>query len=598
MRAAAALLLAATMEATCCVAQSPEEPARSLNVEVFSTHTISSVTLTPLGQYETVKLCGGCRAKTVRKPLTATVRSDAVGFGPGERANSAELHGAFRVQPDGAAKAIAAAGVWKLRAVHGELRVTLTMDSERYVAIALRGEAGAEEPMESLKAMAIAVRTFALENADRHRGEGFDLCDSTHCQALKFGTPSERVERAIRETSGETLWFGARRAQVFYTQNCGGQSEDASQAWPGTRAPYLKTHADPYCTRRGAAEWHAEIAVADVERVAQSAGWKLPQRIDTVRVVRRTDEGRVLRLEVAGSGGGMVVTASSLRFALNRALGWNRLRSDWYTVSLRSGVLRFDGRGYGHGVGLCQAGATEMAAEGRSAEDILRFYFPGTRLGVTEKGGTWWTRQKAGWTLWSTADSAELAKYGDEAWAKARALYPPRAQSVEPQVWAMPTTELFRQSTSEPGWMLASTQGSRVFLQPEDVLRRGGREQATLLHEFLHVLVESEASPQTPLWLREGIAEALADEPGSHDSTAQADMRGLEVALARPSSDAESQRAHADAARLASQLIAHYGLDQVRIWVRSGSVPADAIATLRPSSGRGGAQAPGPSMHR
>ena len=462
MRAAGALLLGAVVGGACGFAQSQEDAARPLTVELFSPHRITSVTMMPLGQHETAKLCGGCRQKAVRKALIAKVRGDAVELGAGQRSNEVEVDGAFRIEPDGGAKALSAAGVWKLRAVHGELRVVLTMDSERYVALALRGEAGAKEPLESLKAMAIAVRTFALENAQRHRGEGFDLCDSTHCQVLKFGTPSELVERAVRETAGETLWFGARRALVFYTQNCGGESEDASQAWPGTRAPYLKAHADPYCTRHGTAQWHAEIAVSDLERVAQSAGWKLPRQIDAVRVIRRTDTGRVLRLEFLGDGVAGPVTASSLRFALNRELGWNQLRSDWYSVTLRGGLLDFDGRGHGHGVGLCQAGATEMAAEGHSAADILGFYFPGTRVGVTAEGGVWQSRREAGWTVWSTGSSAELVKKGDEAWAKARALYPPRGE-VEPELWAMPTTELFRQRTSEPGWILASTPGNADF---------------------------------------------------------------------------------------------------------------------------------------
>jgi len=139
---------------------------------------------------------------------------------------------------------------------------------------------------------------------------------------------------------------------------------------------------------------------------------------------------------------------------------------------------------------------------------------------------------------------------------------------------------LFRQATGEPGWMLASTQGARVFLQPEAVLRRDGKEDSTLLHEFLHVLVESEASAQSPLWLREGLVEALAEgKPVSAPAT-RVDVRALEVALMRPASQAESQRAHADAARLAEALIAQRGLDEVRQWVRSGNVPDAAIRTL------------------
>lgn len=595
MRAAAVLLLGSLACGACCVAQSRDSSARQLVVELFTAHSIASLKITPLGQNETVKMCPGCRAKPLQRPLTATVRGDALELGSGEHARLVELEGAFRVEPDGGAKTIFATGVWKLSVAHGAMRVLLAMDSERYVALALRGEAGAQEPLESLKAMAIVVRTFALRNADRHRSQGFNLCDSTHCQALKFGRPSELVERAVRETAGETLWYGARRALAFYTQNCGGETEDARQAWPGTVAAYLKAHADPYCTRHGAAQWHADIAVSDLERVAQSQAWKLPRRIDAMRVTRRTSGGRVLRLQIAGAGASVPLTASSLRFALNRALGWNQLRSDWYTVTLQGGMLRFEGRGYGHGVGLCQAGATEMAAEAHSAAEILQFYFPGTKVGLTAEGDVWRPAREAGWTLWSTADAAELAKRADEAWAKARALYPSRGAEVEPEVWAMPTTELFRQATSEPGWMLASTQGARVFLQPEDGLRRSGTEDDTLLHEFLHVRVESEASPQTPLWLREGLVEAVSQHGLEQDVAARGNVRVIEATLAHPASQADSQRAHAQAARLVAGLIARNGLKTVREWVRSGSVPDAAIRVSGLAPERAAARARAPS---
>ncbi len=108
------------------------------------------------------------------------------------------------------------------------LRVLLTLPSEDYVIAALNGEAAPDEPMASLKAMAISIRTFALSNANRHNAEGFGLCDSTHCQALRLGKARPEVERAVRETAGETLWFGGQRAHVYYTQHCGGMSEAAA----------------------------------------------------------------------------------------------------------------------------------------------------------------------------------------------------------------------------------------------------------------------------------------------------------------------------------------------------------------------------------
>ena len=116
--------------------------------------------------------------------------------------------------------------------------------------------------MASLKAMAISIRTFALVNANRHHAEGFGLCDSTHCQALRLGKARPEVESAVRETAGETLWFGSRRAHVYYTQHCGGISEPADAVWPEERASYLSGHhADPYCLRRSTADWRAGIAL-------------------------------------------------------------------------------------------------------------------------------------------------------------------------------------------------------------------------------------------------------------------------------------------------------------------------------------------------
>ena len=298
-------------------------------------------------------------------------------------------------------------------------------------------------------------------------------------------------------------------------------------------------------------------------------------------MAKRTEEGRVLQVEFAGDGARIPVTGSSLRFALDRALGWNQMRSDWYTVSLHGDVLRFDGRGYGHGVGLCQAGATQMAAEEHSAEEILEFYFPGTRIGVTPEDHGWTAARGAGWMLRTTASSdADLVGAGDAEWGKARALYPPRTSELNPEVWSMPTTELFRQATSEPGWMLASTQGARIFLQPPALLKKDSKEDDTLLHEFLHVLVESEASAQTPLWLREGVVEALAEGGLPSDGAGHVDLTALNLALARPANQAESQRAHAEAARLVRVLLLHNGLEQVRQWVRSGSVPDAAVRTL------------------
>ena len=559
-----------------------ERSAGLLTVEVLSTHRLEQVTFTPLSPRDWIRRCAECGQKPATAPLAIRVSGDGVATLAGKPIRSVELDGAFRVGEDGGG--ISVDGVWKVRPENGQLRVLLTMDSERYVALALEGEATTTQPSEWLKAMAVTIRTFALENAGRHAKEGFDLCDSTHCQALRYAKPAPDMERAVQETAGETLWYAGRRAEVFYTQNCGGKSEAAAEAWPGVHVPYLSEHDDPWCVRRGAAEWHAEVPVANVVAVSRAQGWKLPATITSVRVVKRTAAGRARLLEFDGAGTAATVSASSFRFAIDRVMGWNRLRSDWYSVSLSGSALDFTGRGYGHGVGLCQAGAQEMASEGRSYREILAFYFPGTKLGVSDSDGGWQKEQEAGWTMLSVGGAPGLRAAANAAWEEAQRLFPPK-DIVAPVVRAFPTTELFRESVQEPGWVLAATHGTEIALQPPEVLARSGKEDETLRHEFLHVLVEHEAGAGTPLWLREGLVEALADEQAGGGLAASDDPKAFDAALTHPASYDDALRAHAEAAAMVRALIAAYGMEQVRGWLRGG-VPGEALTRLRPPHSR------------
>jgi stage II sporulation protein D len=540
------------------------ESARSLTVELFSTRTLKTLTATPLGQ-----------------PMPTQVEwvPDGLRLSSGTTVKQISLSGSFRMRAGpGDPQEILAAGRWTISWRRDGLRVLLTLPSEDYVIGALNGEAAPDEPMASLKAMAISIRTFALANASRHNAEGFGLCDSTHCQALRLGKARPEVERAVRETAGETLWFGSQRAHVYYTQHCGGMSEAAADVWPAEHAGYLAGHADPYCLRRSPAEWRARIDLAQLNAIFRAQGWQTPSPISAIRVTRRSASGRAELLEVTGRGAPAELSASSFRFAVDRALGWNQMRSDWYTVSVSGVALEMKGRGYGHGVGLCQAGAYQMAAEGRSDTEILSFYFPGAVAGITPAGDGWRSVPGAGWTLLTTDPASGLVAEGNAAWAKAQSLFGSPADA--PTVQELPSTELFRQTTGEPGWMLASTRGSNVFLQPAAVRQSNGGIQPLLLHEFLHVLVEQQAGEKAPLWLREGLVETLANsgKAGSEFRVAMP-AKELDAALAHPADAAASRQAHQVAARMAALLCARYGMAAVRDFLRNG-VPLEVLKRL------------------
>ena len=549
-------------------ATSPAESARQLTIELWASRTVKALTATPLD--------GGMPARAFPVEWTR----EGLRVSPAKTIKQLSLSGNYRLatggpRDDSDPQSVAAAGAWSIAWRRDGLRVLLTLPSERYVVAALSGEAAPNEPMASLKAMAISMRTYALVNANRHRAEGFGLCDSTHCQALRFGPVRPEVERAVRETAGETLWFSGRRAHVYYTQHCGGSTEAAANVWPTERAPYLAgEHADPYCLRRSPAEWHARIPLVALSRIFRAQGWRTPSPIEAVRVTRRSPGGRAELLQITGQGVPAELSASSFRFAVDRALGWNQMRSDWYTASVSEGALETAGRGYGHGVGLCQAGAFEMAVEGHSDTEILGFYFPGAVAGITPSDRGWQKFNGAGWTLLTTNPGDGLLEEGNAAWGRAQSLF--GGSAAAPLVEELPSTELFRQTTNEPGWMLASTRGNAVFLQPSGIRRNHAGDEALLLHEFLHVLVEQQAGNQAPLWLREGLVETLE---GDKRNLVDLSAGEVDAALAHPQSAAMSRHAHEVASSMAALLCVRYGMPAVREFLRKG-VPSDVIKNL------------------
>ena len=538
-------------------ARSPApESARDLTVELFSSRTVIHLTATPISGSKTPL---EVEWRALHKPLT--------------------LSGSFRMQVSGE-EPVVAAGKWTITSQHDGLRVLLTLPSEAYVLAALSGEAAHDEPLASLKAMAISIRTFALENANRHRAQGFGLCDSTHCQALRLGKPRSEVELAVRETAGETLWSGDQRAHIYYTQHCGGRSESAAAIWPDEQASYLAgNRADPYCLRRSPAEWHTAIPLAQLSDIFRAQGWHTPSPIANIRVTRRTAEGRAELLEVTGRGAPAQLSASSFRFAVDRQLGWNQVRSDWYTANVSGLVVEIQGKGYGHGAGLCQAGAYEMAMEGKTEADILNFYFPGTVAGITPADNGWQKIPASGWTLLTTEPSGTLLADGNAAWAKAQSLFAGLPGGKGPTVQELPTVELFRQTTGEPGWTLAATRGNTVFLQPAAVRQNNGGAGPVLLHEFLHVLVEQEAGGNAPLWLREGLVEILAGPQKGDSNLVDLPVSEVDTALAHPSDATVSWHAHQVAAHMTALLCARYGMPAVRDFLRYG-VPSEAMRIL------------------
>ena len=143
---------------------------------------------------------------------------------------------------------------------------------------------------------------------------------------------------------------------------------------------------------------------------------------------------------------------------------------------------------------------------------------------------------------------------------------------VRLQVYA--TLDQYRDLTGEPGWVAASTLGRTIRLQPIAVLKRKSILESTLRHEIFHVLIDSRARPDTPLWLHEGLVLFLSSPESSsvpHDSMTAAQ---IDAALRSARNRAESERAYAAARGRVARLVAHYGKEAVLSWLTQG-VPAD-----------------------
>ena len=463
----------------------------------------------------------------------ATVRINNIEYSA-DRQVSTRLTGPLQLEAAGSPR-IALEGPLDVSARDGRLLLTLHMPLEDYVAGVLAGESSIFKSEEALKAMAVAARTYAVHHMGRHRAEGFDFCDTTHCQDLRLAARSDRLRAAADATEAELLWYEGAPADTYYSRHCGGTTEAGD-------APYLRQQSDTFCVATGRAEWHCELRKQDLG--------------GTVTILSRTPSGRVAALRANGRR----ISATDFQLSVGRALGWDTIRSNFYDVSDRGDRILFQGYGSGHGIGLCQIGAEQRGLAGHGYHQILAFYYPGTTPGVGAQGFHWTRMDGERVEAYSTHPNEDR----DAVAAADRAVREAESRSkiridVRPRLRIYPTVAAFRDATGEPGYVAASTLGRTVRMQPVAALRGTGKLDATLLHEMLHVAVEGEANLKTPQWFREGLVLYLAGTPVS-----PANGSGPEQEL---------RREYQSALARVRVLVERNGKGQVMQWLRSGNVP-------------------------
>ena len=295
------------------------------------------------------------------------------------------------------------AGPFRLQSdAYGSWTLVEQVPLERYLQGVVPHEIGAGSPAAALAAQAVLARTWALRNRHRFALDGYHLCADTQCQV--YSDPRQAgaaVRQAISGTSGRVLtWQGEPIHAVYHASN-GGVMADEEEAWPLPELPYL----DPALDRPGGTlpgvtlplDTPQELALLLARRDAYGAGHPLYrwQRLLTQAslreglagraaglgaplrpvVLERGASGRVVRLAIAGPSGQVVLERDAIRRT------YRQLPSTLFSLSAAGqGSWRFDGAGFGHGAGLSQAGAIDLARRGWGLERILSHYYPGTRL--------------------------------------------------------------------------------------------------------------------------------------------------------------------------------------------------------------------------
>jgi len=256
---------------------------------------------------------------------------------------------------------------------------------EDYLRGVLPSEIPAGFQPEALRAQAIVARTYAVATRNRHERDGYDLCDRSHCQVF-LGTEREdaRLDAAIEDTAGLILTYEGEPIHAVYHAVCGGRTAANETAWPGTRPlPYLRPVSDSngdgaWCETAPGAAWTRSITQSQLATVLAPFGVGAP--ISSIEPAARDSGGRPREFILHGAHGEYRVSSSELRSVMNRALGGDTLPSADFDAAPNGEMMVFAGRGYGHGVGLCQWGANAIAAAGSMAEEVLQHYYPGATI--------------------------------------------------------------------------------------------------------------------------------------------------------------------------------------------------------------------------
>lgn len=260
------------------------------------------------------------------------------------------------------------------RSEGGAFRLLNTIPLETYVSSVLGSEYGLDD-VEGTRAMAIAIRTYALRSGGKVGPEA-DHVDGVTSQVYRgLDGISSETRAAAEATAGQVLTYGDGLIEAVYYSSSGGHTADNERVWKGNALPYLRGRPDPFDAISPHAEWTQRLSRDKVLRVLSR---RSGSRVTGFLLGDRTPSGRVAEVELLGAD--RTISATTFRRWLNADLPGIALKSTFFDARRSGSSYVFEGRGYGHGVGLSQWGAHAQARKGHSHEQILAYYYRGTEL--------------------------------------------------------------------------------------------------------------------------------------------------------------------------------------------------------------------------
>ena len=269
------------------------------------------------------------------------------------------------------------AGVPLVEVYRTDLGAVETMSLESYLMGVVAGEMHNDWPQEALKAQAIIARTFALrfiaDGGSKYEGAMLST-DITEAQAYDLDAVNDRVRRAVQETEGLVILCQGQPIQAGFHAHAGGVTATAQEGLDYQKAepPYTRSIQVRESDKapEDVRHWMAQFPLGQVQQALDALGGG-----DAAQLVigERGTSGRVLTF----TAGENTVGAVALRMQLDSTAMKSTLLSD---LTVSDGIVSMTGSGYGHGVGMSQWGAYEMAAEGRSAQEIVEKFYQNVEI--------------------------------------------------------------------------------------------------------------------------------------------------------------------------------------------------------------------------